>query len=120
MSDINRIELFGRLGGEPEFRTTQSGREVAGFSLATDTGWYDNEKGEWQKNLHWHKIVTFQPGLIATLRDRGRKGIRVIVTGELAYRTWRKDGEQTDRTESEVIVNPAGGINFVDRENSDK
>jgi len=119
MADINSVELFGRLGSDAEIRTTQSGRDVASFSLATDTGWYDKDKGEWHKNLHWHKIVTFQPGLISVLRDKGKKGVRVIVDGELSYRTWRKDGEATDRTEAEIIVGNDGGINFIDREKAD-
>lgn len=116
MADINRVELFGRFGNDAEIRTTQSGREVATFSIATDTGWYDKEKGEWQKNLNWHKVVTFQPGLIGILKERGRKGTRVIVIGEIAYRTWRKDGEQSDRTESEILISVDESVNFIDRE----
>jgi len=120
MADINRVELFGRLGNDAEIRKTQSGREVATFSFATDTGWYDKEKGEWQKNLNWHKVVTYQPGLIGVLKDRGKKGVRAIVDGELSHRTWRKEGEETDRTESEVLINVDGRINFVDRERVEK
>ena len=119
MADINQVELLGRLGNDAEVRTTQSGRDVASFSIATDTGWYDKDKGEWRKNLHWHKIVTFQPGLIGVLRDKGKKGVRVIVTGELTYRAWRKDGETTDRSEAEIIVGNDGGINFIDRDKAD-
>jgi len=119
MVDINRVELFGRLGSDAEIRTTQSGRDVASFSLATDTGWPDKDKGEWRKNLHWHKIITFQLGLVGVLRDKGKKGVRVIVNGELSYRAWRKDGEATDRIEAEIIVGNDGGINFIDRDKAD-
>ena len=113
MADINQVELLGRLGSDAEIRSTQSGRDVASFSIATDTGWYDKDKGE------WHKIVTFQPGLIGVLRDKGKKGVRVIVTGELTYRAWRKDGEATDRSDAEIIVGNDGGINFIDRDKAD-
>lgn len=116
MADINRVELFGRFGNDAEFRTTRSGREIASFSLATDTGHFDKDKGGWQENLQWHKIVTFQKGLIAVLKDRGKKGVRVIVSGELTYLTWRKDGEATDRRETEIVVGMDGGLNFVDRD----
>ena len=119
MADINRIELLGRIGSDAEIRTTQSGKDVASFSLATDTGWYDKDKAEWRKNLHWHKIVTFQPGLVGILREKGKKGVRLIVTGELQHRSWRKDGEATDRSESEIIVGSDGSLNFIDREKAD-
>jgi single-strand DNA-binding protein len=114
MADINEVRLLGRIGADAEFSTTQSGRDVASFSLATDTGWYDKDAGEWHKNLHWHRIVTFQSGLIARLRERGKKGARVIVDGELQYRDYRKQGESSDRHVAEVLVNRDGGLNFID------
>jgi single-strand DNA-binding protein len=64
------------------------------------------------KNLNWHRIVTFQPGLIDRLRERGKKGVRVTVEGEIQYRSYRKDGEQTDRREAEI--GNGGVLNFID------
>jgi single stranded DNA-binding protein len=64
MADISSTQLLGRIGGEPEFRTTQGGKDLAIFSLATDTGWFDRDSGEWRKNLNWHRIVVYPPGLV--------------------------------------------------------
>jgi single-strand DNA-binding protein len=116
MGDINQIQILGRLGGDAEFRFTQSGKEVATFTVATDTGWHDKEKGEWHENTQWHRVVTFQPGLIGVLKDKAKKGVRVIVNGEMSYRTWRKDGEAADRQLAELIVGNDGKINFIDRD----
>jgi single-strand DNA-binding protein len=119
MGDINQVQIFGRIGADPEIRTTQSSREVASFSVATDTGWYDKEKGAWHENTQWHRVVTFQPGLIGVLKDKVKKGVRVIVTGEMNYRNWRKDGETSDRQQAEIVVGSDGKINFIDRETGD-
>jgi single-stranded DNA-binding protein len=40
----------------------------------------------------------------------------VIVTGEMNYRNWRKDGETSDRQQAEIVVGSDGKINFIDRE----
>jgi hypothetical protein len=51
MTDINRVELFGCFGADVEIRHRQSGREIAVFSLATDTGYFDKERAsEFQRS----------------------------------------------------------------------
>jgi single-strand DNA-binding protein len=119
MADISTTQLLGRIGADPEFRTTQGGKDLAIFSLATDTGWFDKESGEWRKNLNWHRVVVFPPGLVDRARQRGKKGVRVIVDGEISYHTYRKDGEQTDRREAEIHVKGDGGLNFIDGDKAD-
>jgi single-strand DNA-binding protein len=50
---VNKVILIGRLGKDPELRSTQSGKQVCKFSLATDSGFGDQRKTE------WHNVVTF-------------------------------------------------------------
>ncbi|UXR72333.1 MULTISPECIES: single-stranded DNA-binding protein [unclassified Staphylococcus] len=47
---INRVVLAGRLTKAPEFRTTQSGVEVATFTLAVNRN-YKNKNGEQQADF---------------------------------------------------------------------
>ncbi|EKO8621917.1 single-stranded DNA-binding protein [Staphylococcus pseudintermedius] len=47
---INRVVLVGRLTKDPEFRTTQSGVEVATFTLAVNRN-YKNKNGEQQADF---------------------------------------------------------------------
>lgn len=119
MADINTTQLLGRFGADPEFRSTQSGKDIAIFSLATDTGWFDKDADEWRKNLNWHRVVVFPAGLVDRIRQRGKKGVRVIVDGEISYHIYRKDGEQSDRREAEIHVKGDGGLNFIDNEKGD-
>ena len=50
---MNQIVLVGRIGKDPEIRTTQGGKTCASFTLATDSGYGDNKKTD------WHSIVCF-------------------------------------------------------------
>lgn len=119
MADINRVQLLGRIGADAEFRFTQGGKEVASFSLATDTGRFDKESNEWRKNVQWHRVYTFQSRLLDRLRERGKKGTRVIVEGEIRYRSYRKEGESTDRKDAEIEVGSGGNINFIDADRAE-
>ena len=56
---LNKVHLIGRLGKDPEFRTTPSGIAVATFSLATDEK-RKNDNGETTSKTEWHKIVAFR------------------------------------------------------------
>lgn len=114
MADLNQITLIGRLGKDADIRSIPSGGRVASLSLATDDGYKDRESGEWKKNTNWHQVVTFQEGIIKMLETRGKKGARILVQGPLEYRSWRKDGEATDRILAEVKIGPNDKFTFVD------
>lgn len=120
MTDVNEITLFGHLGKDAEIRNTQGGQEVATFTVATDSGWKDKDTGEWKKNVTWHNIVTFQTGLISMIKAKGKKGARVFVKGEQTYRSWRKEGEATDRQQCEVKIGPGGTLIFEDGGKADR
>jgi single-strand DNA-binding protein len=113
MADFNQITLIGRLGKDAEIRSIQSGDQVASFSIATDDG-YKDKNGDWKKVTNWHQVVTFQKGLIKQIETRGKKGARVFVQGTLEYRSWKKEGEATDRVQAEIKIGPQDKFFFVD------
>lgn len=110
MATVNQITLIGRLARDAEIRSIGNDKELAGFSLATDEGYKDRESGAWVPVINWHRVVTFDPYWIGVLRDHGFKGVQAAVCGELTYRSWRKDGEATDRREAEIKVSRGGGL----------
>jgi single-strand DNA-binding protein len=120
MPDFNQIQIIGFIGGDPEIRSTQNGKEVATFSVATDTGWKDKDTGEWKKNTNWHRIVTFQPALIKLIKERAKKGMRVFVQGELNYREYTKDGEQTPRQVGEIVLGFSSVLNLFSSAKADE
>ena len=65
----------------------------------------------------WHRVVTFQDGLIDMLQKHARKGRLIHVEGKMQTRRWRKDGEDSDRFSTEIIVVPGHRIQFYDKPN---
>jgi single-strand DNA-binding protein len=118
MADKNEITIEGHIGDDAEIRSTQSGAEVASFSVATDNG-YKDKTGEWKKVVNWHKVFTFEPGFVSALKKRGTKGARVLVRGQLEYRKWRKEGEDSDRQAAEIKIGPFDILAFPETPKAD-
>lgn len=105
--DLNKVSLIGRLGGEPEKRSLQSGDIVVSFSVATGESWKDAQTGEKQERTQWHKIVIFNQGLAKVANEYLKTGSRVYLEGQLENRSWEKDG--TTHYATEVVLRPYGG-----------
>ena len=59
--------------------------------------------------------MTFQDGLIDMLERHAKKGRLVYIAGKLQTRKWRKDGEDSDRYSTEIILVPGGRVQFLER-----
>ncbi len=118
MFGLNRAEVIGRLGADVTVNHLVSGGRVANMSIATDESYLDrNGGGERVEKTEWHRIVTFQPGLVDMLEKHARKGRLVYVSGKLQTRRWRKEGEESDRFSTEILLAPGGRIQFLERPN---
>ena len=93
---MNRVTLLGRLGKDPETRTSQAGKAVTKFSLATDRGW-----GE-KKTTDWHACVCFDKTAEIAAKFLA-KGRQVAVEGCVSYRKWDKD-DGTTANITEILV----------------
>ena len=113
---LNRAEVIGRLGADVTVNHLVSGGRVANLSIATDESYID-KTGERVDRTEWHRIVTFQPGLVDMLVKNARKGRLVYVAGRMQTRRWRKDGEDSDRFSTEILLVPGSRIQFLDRAN---
>lgn len=95
---VNKVILIGRLGNNPEMRSTGSGSSVANFNLATSENWTD-KNGQKQERTEWHRIVVW--GKLAELCGQYlSKGRQCFVEGRLQTRSWDdKDGNKRYTTE---------------------
>jgi len=100
---VNKVILVGNLGKDPEIRKTQSGSDVASFSLATTEQWKDKATGEKKSKTEWHNIVVFQSGLVTLIKNFVKKGAKVYLEGSLQTRKWT-DKNNTERYSTEVIL----------------
>ena len=114
---LNRVELIGRLGADVMVNHLSSGGRVANLSIATDESYINKQTGEKVDKTEWHRVVTFQDGLVDMFERHARKGRLVYVDGKLQTRRWSKPGEEGDRYSTEILLVPGGRIQFLDRPN---
>lgn len=91
MKDNNFVTLSGRLGKDPEFKRTESGRAVVKFRMATDDS-YTTTTGEKVEQTDWHTVIAW--GKKAELiHDTMSKGEKIRIFGKIKYNQWeRPDG----------------------------
>ena len=111
----NHAELVGRLGADVVVNHLASGGRVANLSIATDESYRNRQTGEMVDKTEWHRVVTFQDGLIDMLERHAKKGRLIHVEGKLQTRRWKKDGEESDRFSTEIIVVPGHRVQFYDK-----
>ena len=112
---LNRVELIGRIGQDVTVNHLASGGRVANLSVATDESYLNRQTGSRVDKTEWHRLVTFQDGLITMLEKHARKGRLIYVEGKLQTRRWKKDGEDSDRFSTEILLVPGGKVQFLDR-----
>ena len=106
---INKVELLGRVGTDPEMRYTPNGTAVTKLRLATDRYRKDAEN-----ETDWHDVVVWGATAEAVNQYVGT-GQRVYVAGRLVQNSWEnEDGQRRHRTEvhaSEVVFLDSKGGN---------
>ncbi len=91
---MNRVELLGRVGVEPDLKYSQSGTAVCQLRLATD-----RRRQNGQTEADWHSVVCFGK-LAEAVAEYVQKGNRVFVAGSLAQNSYEtEDGQRRYRTE---------------------
>lgn len=105
---LNRVTLIGNVGNTPEIRSTQDGREIANFSLATSQSWKDNATGERKEKTEWHRVVVFSEGLVGIVKQYVKKGSKLCVEGQLQTRKWT-DQAGNEKYSTEVVLAAFGG-----------
>jgi len=103
LSDLNRVLLAGRLGRDPELRTTASGAGIAHLSVATGERWTDRASGERRERTEWHRVVVFREGAVRFAREHLRRGDLVFVEGSLRTRRWT-DQDGRERFTTEIVA----------------
>ena len=102
---LNKVQLIGNLGSDPEVRSATGGNRVANFSLATSRSWND-ASGTKQEKTEWHRCVVWnsKSSQLADIVERYvKKGDKLYVEGRIEYRQWQdKDGQTKYSTEINV------------------
>lgn len=100
---LNRAEIIGNLGADPDVRTFQNGGKVANLSVATTRKWRDRQTGETREDTEWHRVAITAEGLAGVAERYLRKGSKVYIAGRLKTRKWQDQSGQ-DRYTTEIVV----------------
>ena len=98
---LNRVQIIGNLGRDPEMRFTQGGTPVTNFSVAVSRSWQSRD-GELREETEWFRVVAWTR-LAEIANEYLRRGSKVYVEGRLATRTWQ-DREGNERTTTELVA----------------
>lgn len=98
---INKVQLIGNLGRDPEVRYTPNGTAVCNLSLATTSAWKD-KAGERVEQTEWHRLV-FYDRLAEIVGEYLKKGRSIYVEGRLRTRKW-DDKDGTNHYATEIVA----------------
>jgi single-strand DNA-binding protein len=99
--DLNKVQMTGHLGADPEMRYTAQGSAVTTFRVASNRTWKDKE-GTQHDDTEWFRIVAWDK-LGEICNQYLTKGTRVYVEGRLQTRKYT-DRDGVERYASEVVA----------------
>lgn len=108
MSSLNKVQLIGNLGRDPEVREFQNGGKVCNLNIATSETWKDKNTGERKEKTEWHSVAIFQEGLVRIAEQYLKKGSKVYIEGKMQTRKWQ-DQSGADKYSTEVVLQGFGG-----------
>ena len=91
MPALNRVQLIGRLGKDPESRFTPTGKRLAHFSLAVSNRWKSGD-GESKDYTEWVNVEAWGR-LGEVCQEYLRKGSLVYIEGRLKTEKYETDGD---------------------------
>ncbi|MEK9918127.1 MAG: single-stranded DNA-binding protein [Pelagibacteraceae bacterium] len=101
---LNKVQLIGRLGADPEIKQMVNGKSVARLSVATSQSWKDKSTGERKEKTEWHRVVIFNEGLVNIVSQYLKKGANVYLEGALSTRKWKDEATGQDKYSTEVVL----------------
>lgn len=99
MASLNKVQIIGNLGRDPETRYMPSGDAMTTLAIATSETWKDKNTGEKKDAVEWHRVTAF--GKLAEIMGQYlKKGSKVYIEGSLRSRKYTdKDGVEKYATD---------------------
>jgi single-strand DNA-binding protein len=109
---INKAIILGRLGRDPEMRSTTAGKSITNLSVATTETWKDKNSGEKKEKTEWHRVAIFAEGLAQAIKKYAAKGDLIYVEGKLVTRKWT-DKAGVEKYSTEINVDLGGVVKML-------
>ena len=101
---LNKVQLIGRLGADPEIKQMVNGKNVARLSVATSQSWKDKTSGERKEKTEWHRVVIFNEGVVNIVQQYLKKGANIYIEGQLSTRKWKDEKSGQDKYSTEIVL----------------
>lgn len=112
-TSLNKVQIIGNLGKDPEIRTVSTGDRVCHLTVATSERWKGKD-GEFKERTEWHKITVWVPSLVKHL-ESARKGSRVYLEGQLQTEKWT-DQQGVEKFRTVIMLRkPSDTIILMDK-----
>ena len=105
---LNRAQIIGYLGHDPDLNRTGDGTAVVNLRIATDESYTDRD-GNRQKRATWHHVTCWE-GLAKTVAKYLEKGSRLYVEGPMQANEYT-DSDGIERRRMEIR---AEDVTFLD------
>lgn len=100
---LNKVQLIGNLGKDPDVRTLDGGSKVCQFTLATTEKGYTLQNGtQVPDRTEWHNIVMWK-GLAEVAEKYLHKGDKIYVEGKIRTRSY-EDNNKVKRYLTEIFA----------------
>jgi len=87
MKSLNKVQLIGYLGKDPQVKELPNGNMLAIIRMATDQ-WLHQKEGGSKKHADWHTVKVWGTERVQKLRNYLIKGSHILVDGRIIYRTY--------------------------------
>ena len=114
MPALNRVQLIGRLGKDPESKFTPTGKRVAHFSVAISNRWKGKE-GDAKEYTEWVNVEAWGR-LGEVCQEYLKKGSLVYLEGRLKTEKY-EDKEGDTKYYTKVV---ALSLQFLDKKEKDE
>ena len=101
--ELNKMQLTGRLGSDPEIKRLEKGSVVANFSIATDDS-YKDKNGNMVKRTEWTNVTAWGT-LAENIEKYLKKGNRVLVEGKKQTRSWEDKDKKVNYSVELLLEN---------------
>jgi single-strand DNA-binding protein len=98
---LNKVQLIGNVGAEPEIRTTAGGKRVAKLSIATSRT-FNDRNGQKQEKTEWHRLTAWDR-TAEIIEQYVHKGDRLYVEGSIEY-SQTEDEQGKPRYWTDIVV----------------
>ena len=102
MAGMNKVQIIGRLGQDPELKKTPGGSACCNFSVAVSEKYKDKTTGQMNETTEWFNVVLWNKSA-ENAAQYLRKGSQVYIEGKQKTNSWDDNGVKKSRVQLQAM-----------------